>query len=151
MVVDVRKMPRSRTSPHFNQDAFPELLAPYHIGYAHIAALGGLRGKDQSVPSDVNGYWRNESFHNYADYAMSADFRAGLDRLRELSRNQSCAVMCAETLWWRCHRRIIADYLLADGEDVFHLLGPDNVERATLTRVARQVGNGVITYPGGYL
>ena len=74
------------------------------------------------VAPDVNGFWENESFHNYADYAMSERFRAGLAHLRQLGETQRCAIMCAETVWWRCHRRIITDYLLAAGEQVFHIL-----------------------------
>src|SRR3569833_3674940 len=117
MVVDVRKMPRSRTNPEYNDSLLPLSLAKSGIGYEHIAALGGLRGRDRTIPPSVNAFWRNQSFHNYADYAMGSDFWAGFEHLRELGRNQSCAVMCAETLWWRCHRRIIADYLLAAGEE----------------------------------
>ena len=146
-VVDVRTMPRSRTNPQYNKDALPQSLAPFHIGYEHIAALGGLRGKDRKVSASVNAYWQNKSFHNYADYAMGDDFRAGLSRLHELGRNQRCAIMCSETLWWRCHRRIIADYLLAAGEEVFHLISPKNIEPARMTSSARPAVAGVLTYP----
>ena len=83
----------------------------------------------------------------YADYAMSDKFRAGLARLRELNRNQPCAIMCAEALWWRCHRRIIADYLLAGGERVFHIIGPGNLEPAHMTDVAQLDVSGALTYP----
>ena len=133
MVVDVRTVPRSRTNPHYNRDALPNSLAAFGIGYEHIAALGGLRGKKRDVPPDVNGFWENESFHNYADYAMGEDFRAGLARLRELGAKQRCAIMCAEAVWWRCHRRIISDYLLAEGETVVHLMGPGHIAPARLT------------------
>ena len=98
-------------------------------------------------PVDVNAYWQNASFHNYADYAMSAGFRAGLAQLRELGRDRGCAIMCAETLWWRCHRRIIADYLLAAGEAVFHVLGPGHVEAASMNEAARPQASGSLIYP----
>jgi len=147
VVVDVRTVPRSRTNPQYNADTLPQSLAPFHIGYEHIAALGGLRGKDRDVPPDVNAFWQNESFHNYADFAMSGDFRAGLARLCELGRSQPCAIMCAEALWWRCHRRIIADYLLDAGAKVFHLMGLGDAEVALMTPAARSAGSGTLTYP----
>jgi uncharacterized protein (DUF488 family) len=147
LLVDVRTVPRSRTNPQYNQDALPESLASFHIGYEHLAALGGLRSKDRNVSPSVNAFWHNESFHNYADYAMRDKFRGGLARLRELGRDQRCAVMCAEALWWRCHRRIITDYLLANGERVFHIIGPGNIEPAHMTDVARLDASGALTYP----
>lgn len=146
-VVDVRTVPRSRTNPQYNRDVLPQSLASFQIGYEHIAALGGLRGKDRNVPPDVNAFWRNESFHNYADYAMGDDFRDGLARLRELGRGRRCVIMCAEALWWRCHRRIITDHLLAAGEEVVHLVGPGKVERARMTAAAHQDASGNLTYP----
>jgi len=146
LVVDVRTMPRSRTHPQFNRDTLPHGLAPLGVGYEHIAALGGLRRKSREVSPEVNAFWRNESFHNYADYAMGEEFRAGFVRLRELGRERRCAVMCAEAVWWRCHRRIIADYLLAAGEAVFHIVG-DKIERARLTDAARVTEAGAIAYP----
>ena len=99
------------------------MLSESRIDYAHIAALGGLRGRKRDVPADVNAFWQNQRFHNYADYAMSEDFHSGLIRLRKLGYAKQCAIMCAEAVWWRCHRRIIADYLIAAGETVFYILG----------------------------
>ena len=89
------------------------------MAYQHIAELGGLRGRQRYAPSAANAFWQNKSFHNYADYAESEPFQRGLGRLRALARGRACAIMCAESVWWRCHRRIIADYLLAAGERVF--------------------------------
>jgi uncharacterized protein (DUF488 family) len=148
LLVDVRTVPRSRTNPQFNKDALPGALALASIDYAHIAALGGLRGRKTGVPPDVNALWTNQSFHNYADYAMSEEFRAGLVQLRRLGRERRCAVMCAETLWWRCHRRIIADYLVSHGETVFHILGMNDVARARLTPGATRGAEGTLVYPG---
>jgi uncharacterized protein (DUF488 family) len=149
LLVDVRTVPRSRTNPQYNRDVLPEQLAPFGIGYEHLAALGGLRGRARAVPHQVNAFWENASFHNYADYAMSAPFRDGLSQLRALSRERRCAIMCAETVWWRCHRRIISDYLLAAGEAVFHILGPGHVEPAVMTEAARVEGEGTLVYPAG--
>ena len=84
LVVDVRTIPRSRTNPQYNLEEFAKALAEFQINYEHIAALGGLRGRKWDVPTDVNAFWENRSFHNYADYAMSKEFRSGLARLREL-------------------------------------------------------------------
>lgn len=147
LVVDVRTVPRSRTNPQYNSDVLPAALLKNHIGYEHIAALGGLRARQRQVPADVNGFWENESFHNYADYAMGEQFREGLARLRELGRTPRCAIMCAEAVWWRCHRRIIADYLLAAGETVLHIMGPANIVPARLTDGAKLGSAGVLTYP----
>ena len=148
LIADVRTVPRSRANRQFNKEALPDALAVAPIGYEHIAALGGLRGRKVGVPPAVNAFWTNQSFHNYADYAMSEEFRAGLVQLRELGRKRRCAVMCAETLWWRCHRRIIADYLVSEGETVFHILGMNDVARAHLTPAAKRGPDGTLVYPG---
>jgi uncharacterized protein (DUF488 family) len=147
LVVDVRTVPRSRTNPHYNRDALPDSLAPLGIGYEHIAPLGGLRGKEREVPPELNGFWENKSFHNYADYALGEDFQQGLARLRELGAARRCAIMCAEAVWWRCHRRIISDYLLAAGETVLHILGPGHIEPARLTEAAQKDASGHLVYP----
>jgi uncharacterized protein (DUF488 family) len=147
LVVDVRTVPRSRTNPQYNRDALPQSLEPFEIGYEHIASLGGLRGRAREVPLKLNAFWDNDSFHNYADYALSDDFRDGLSHLRELGHARRCVIMCAETVWWRCHRRIITDYLLAAGESVFHILGPSHVEEAHMTDAVRLQADGCLVYP----
>jgi uncharacterized protein (DUF488 family) len=147
LVVDVRTVPRSRTNPQYGSEILAESLAAFQIAYEHIASLGGLRGRERDVPPAVNGFWDNQSFHNYADYAMSGDFRSGLVRLRELGHARRCAIMCAEAVWWRCHRRIIADYLIAAGETVLHILGPKHIERAQMTPAAELEPGGALTYP----
>jgi uncharacterized protein (DUF488 family) len=147
LVVDVRTVPRSRKNPQYNGDTLPTTLSAFQIAYEHIATLGGLRGRNRDVPADLNAFWENKSFHNYADYAMSEEFRFGLARLRELGHGTTCVTMCAEAVWWRCHRRIIADYLIAAGEMVLHILGPNHVERAHLTDGARLGAGGMLTYP----
>ena len=126
-VAVVRTVPRSRTNPRYNRDVLPDALAVAGIEYEHIPALGGLRGRQADVAPITNAFWQNESFRNYADYARGDAFRSGLSQLLERGQSHVCAVMCAEAVWWRCHRRIITDYLLASGETAFHILGPGNV------------------------
>ena len=123
LVVDVRTVPRSRTNPQYNREALPVSLSNFQIAYEHIAELGGLRPRAHDIAPSVNGFWENQSFHNYADYAMGAGFQSGFTRLRELGSVRRCAVMCAEAVWWRCHRRIIADYLLMPANRSFIFLG----------------------------
>ncbi len=142
-VADVRKIPRSRTNPQFNADTLPAALATEGIGYRHLPKLGGLRKQDGASP---NEFWKNASFRNYADYAMTAPFHEGLDELRTLAPAHTPALMCAETLWWRCHRRIIADYLIAAGDDVRHIIGPGHIEPARLTPAAHPCSDGNLTY-----
>jgi uncharacterized protein (DUF488 family) len=146
LVADVRTVPRSRKNPQYNRDALPTTLSAFDLDYIHIPELGGLRSHG-AVPPKVNGFWQNESFHNYADYAMSDEFRAGLRKLRRIGHVQRCAVMCAEAVWWRCHRRIIADYLIAAGETVIHILAKGRTEPAHLTESAVRAPNGALVYP----
>ncbi len=146
LVIDVRTVPRSRRNPQFNEDVLGSELADYQVGYERIAALGGLRGRSPDVPKAANAFWNNESFHNYADYALSDQFTAGLAELLAVSSTGRCAIMCAEAVWWRCHRRIIADYLLAKGRTVLHLMGSDRIEPAHLAPGATLVGTKVL-YP----
>ena len=147
LVVDVRTIPRSRTNPQYNCEKLPESLSGFQIAYEHVAELGGLRARAKDIAPDVNAFWQNQSFHNYADYAMSCSFRSGLARLRDLGRVRRCAVMCAEAVWWRCHRRIITDYLVVGGDQVFHILGPGKVAIASLTPRARPGPGDTVTYP----
>ena len=146
VVADVRSVPRSRTNPQYNCDALSQTLGQFAIGYEHIPPLGGLRARAQNVSPSLNAFWENQSFHNYADYALSQSFRCGLARLRALGDERRCAVMCAEAVWWRCHRRIIADYLLAAGESVFHILGADRIEPARMSDAANAREDGSLVY-----
>jgi uncharacterized protein (DUF488 family) len=147
LVADIRKMPRSRANPQFNEEALREALAGVQIAYEHMAALGGLRGRTRTVPQGLNGLWENGSFRNYADYALSEPFQAGLGRLLEAGDRRRCTVMCSEAVWWRCHRRIVADYLIARGRTVFHIMGEGRLEPARLTAGAVVQAGGTIVYP----
>ena len=146
LVVDIRSTPRSRTNPQFNLDALPEALSTWQIGHVRIAELGGRRTKSKVVAPEVNGFWTNQSFHNYADYALSSEFRLGFSRLIKLSGERRCAIMCSEAAWWRCHRRFVADYLLHKGREVFHLMGTVRVDVAKMNIAARTEGVSLV-YP----
>ena len=147
LIVDVRTVRRSRANPQYNGELLTAALAEREIGYEFIAELGGLRGRQRAVTPEINAFWDNESFHNYADYAMSREFAMGLARLRELGHARRSAIMCAEAVWWRCHRRIIADYLIAAGETVHHIVGPGRIEEARMTSAAERMSDGTLVYP----
>jgi uncharacterized protein (DUF488 family) len=147
LLVDVRSIPRSRMTPQFNGDTLPDSLATDGIGYRHLRALGGRRHHRKGAPPSLNMYWRVAAFRNYADYAETDEFRTGLKVLRTLAHDDRCAIMCAEAVWWRCHRRIITDYLLTDGMRVEHIMGLGQVIPSTLTLGARVVADGTLRYP----
>ena len=147
MVADVRSFPRSRKNPVFNIDSLPEALAHCQIEYRHFPDLGGLRNKSPDVDAAVNAFWRSRSFHNYADYALSGQFQSAFDELVELGQRRLIAIMCAEAVWWRCHRRIITDYLLLSGYEVIHLMGNKREERASPTPQAIWTEDAKVVYP----
>ena len=147
LLVDVRSIPRSGTNPQFNAEALPETLGGAGISYRHLPALGGLRHRKKGAAPSLNTFWQVAAFRNYADYAATEAFRAGLNELRALSRDNCCAIMCAEAVWWRCHRRIIADYLLTQGVPVKHIMGLNKIEPAKLTSGACVLPNGTLVYP----
>jgi uncharacterized protein (DUF488 family) len=147
LLVDVRTVPRSRFNPQFNTDVFPQTLGAAGIGYRHFPALGGLRHRPKGAPPSPNGLWQSEAFQAYADYALTSPFQTALAELRALAQEHRPAVMCAEAVWWRCHRRIVADYLLAAGEAVDHIMDHGKIELASLTPGAEPQSNGTILYP----
>ena len=146
LVVDVRSFPRSRTNPQFNSDTLPTALRQAGIGYVHLRALGGRRPR---AAHSVNTLWRNDAFRNYADYAMTTPFRAGLEELLALAAQQVCALMCSEAVWWRCHRRVITDYVLARDYPVAHIMGAGKIDAATLTPGASPQPDGTVLYATG--
>lgn len=145
LVVDVRRLPGSKRYPWFDAEPLEAALREAGIGYRRAAGLTGRRPKSKDVDPSVNAFWQNQSFHNYADHAQSEEFA---DALAELQADGDArpAIMCAEAVWWRCHRRLIADALLARGENVVHLMGPGKSDPAKLTPGA-QVNDGRVTYP----
>lgn len=147
LVVDVRRLPGSRRHPQFDEDALRASLAAVGIGLIRNAALTGRRPISHDVPFEINALWRNRSFHNYADHALSEEFREGLADLRQEGHRQTVAVMCSEAVWWRCHRRIIADHLLARGEQVIHLMAAGRSQSAELTPGASPDEVHGVVYP----
>jgi uncharacterized protein (DUF488 family) len=149
LLVDVRSFPMSRSNPVFNIDRLPGELSPLGIEYRHLRALGGRRPKQTGVDESINAMWRVQSFHNYADYALGGQFAEAFAELVELGRLRRVAVMCSEAVWWRCHRRIVVDYLLASGYAVDHLMGPGKTVLATMTLGAKMTVEGKVVYPAG--
>ncbi len=145
-IADVRRYPRSRTNPHFNVDRLPRSLGLVGVGYVHLAALGGRRSTTLAEGSP-NGYWQQPSFRAYADYALTPGFADGLASLRALGHTATTAIMCSEAVWWRCHRRIITDYLLLSEEAVLHLMAKDKAIPAEMTPGAQRRGTTLV-YPG---
>ena len=146
-LVDIRSIPRSRTNPQFNFDQLPDTLRSEGIGYAHLAGLGGRRSKSKDVPVEVNAGWESRPFHNYADYAETAPFRACLRELLEMASRETCAILCAEAVWWRCHRRIVTDHVLAHGVPVVHLFTTTKSEPASLTPFGVIGAHHRVSYP----
>lgn len=142
VLADVRRFPGSRRLPHFNQENLSKSLADAGIDYVHFAELGGRRRTRADSP---NTAWRNEAFRGYADFMMTPEFRMGIERLLDIARTKRTAVMCAEALWWQCHRSLIADYLKAAGHNVIHILTPAKAEPHPFTSAARLV-NGKLSY-----
>lgn len=147
LLADVRSFPRSRSNPGFNIDTLPGMLMPVQIAYAHFPDLGGRRPRQPDIADEINALWRVRSFHNYADYALGPQFGAALDRLLAMAETTTPCLMCAEAVWWRCHRRIIADHLLARGHQVKHLMAPGRCEPARMTPGAQPGAGGKVVYP----
>lgn len=122
-VVDVRKLTGSKKYPWFNDDALTQHLPDRGITYTKIEGLAGRRNVSKTIPFEVNANWQNRSFHNYADHALGEEFAVALEELRRRAADTPTAIMCSEAVWWRCHRRIIADHLLAHGVEVDHIMG----------------------------
>ncbi len=141
-VVDVRSHPGSRHCPQYGKVALGEALAEHQLGYHWLEALGGRRRTHADSP---NVAWRNASFRGYADYMQTAAFGKGLEVLIALSRKRRTAVMCAEAVWWRCHRSMIADALKARGARVLHIMGPHSATEHPWTAPAR-IADGHLTY-----
>jgi uncharacterized protein (DUF488 family) len=144
-VVDIRTVPKSRRHPHFRSDSLARSLPERGIAYTHVPRLGGFRRPRADSP---NAGWRNESFRGYADYAMTDEFAAGLAELRQLAEAERTAMMCSEALWWRCHRRLVADRLVAAGDTVLHIDADGGTSEHELSSIACISGDGQITYPG---
>jgi uncharacterized protein (DUF488 family) len=146
-LVDVRRLPGSRKYPHFNDDVLAAELPAHGISYRRAEGLTGRRNVSRTVPFEVNGNWRNRSFHNYADHALGEEFERTLQELVDAAQHTPTVLMCSEAVWWRCHRRLIADHLLAAGREVCHIMGPGQITPAKLTEGAVVGEDGKVRYP----
>lgn len=143
-LADVRTVPRSRRHPHFSREVLAEALPANGIAYHHFPELGGLR---RPRADSQNGGWQHPAFRGYADHMQSREFREALERLLDVAQKFFTAVMCAESKWWQCHRRLIADALLARGVEVRHIMSTREAPPHELTPFARVTGTDVV-YPG---
>jgi uncharacterized protein (DUF488 family) len=141
-LADVRHFPGSRRHPQFGKEALADSLARNGVEYHHFVELGGRR---RAQPDSPNTAWRHEAFRGYADYMVTPEFSAGIKRLLNLARKKRTAMMCAEAVWWRCHRGLISDFLKAGGHEVFHILGTKKIEPHPFTSAARIV-DGKLSY-----
>jgi uncharacterized protein (DUF488 family) len=145
-LADIRRFPGSRKWPHFNREALAAALAERGLEYYWLESLGGRRkAADDSIESPNAGL-RNASFRSYADYMATDEFRGGLVELLDIARRRRTAMMCAESLFWRCHRRLVSDYLLVLGVPVEHIFPSGEAQPHTLTREAK-FAEGRLTYP----
>jgi uncharacterized protein (DUF488 family) len=143
LIADVRLLPGSKRNPQFNRESLAESLSERGIGYEHFPELGGRR---KPKPDSRNTAWRNEAFRGYADHMETEGFREGVNRLVDLaSKVGPTALMCAEAVWWRCHRALISDFLKARGIEVTHILDAKKTEPHPFTAAARIV-NGDLSY-----
>lgn len=143
LVVDVRRIPRSRHNPQFNKETLPDSLKSEGINYIHMPEIGGLR---RPKPDSINTAWRNKSFRGYADYVQTKEFIENLLNLIALARESCVTVMCAEALPWRCHRSLLADTLVVRNVKVQHIISKDSCIDHKLSEWAHVEGTK-ITYP----
>jgi uncharacterized protein (DUF488 family) len=136
-LIDIRHFTRSRANPQFNASSLRRRLPSRGIEYVAMSALGGRRGRAKDVDPSRNAGWHNASFKNYADYAESDAFQVALDSLLKRAARETCAIMCAEAVWWRCHRRIVADYAITRRVPVAHIFTASKAVRATRTPFVR--------------
>ena len=143
LVADVRLLPGSRRYPQFNKEELAKSLRQNGIGYEHFPELGGRR---KARKASHNTAWRNESFRGYADHMETTEFASGITRLQEMAdSHHPTAIMCAEAVWWKCHRSLIADYLKAHGVAVIHIIDAGKIEPHPFTSAARVV-HGQLDY-----
>lgn len=143
-LADVRTVPRSRRHPHFGKEALAGHLGARDVRYRHFPALGGLR---KPLPNSINTGWRHPSFRGYADHMQTEEFRRGIEDLLTFAQAARTAIMCAEAVWWQCHRQLLADALLVRGVPVRHILPGAEPKVHQLSQFARVDAEGV-TYPG---
>ncbi|WP_313115226.1 DUF488 domain-containing protein [Aequorivita sediminis] len=141
-LVDVRHYPGSRKFPQFNKDSLEKSLPENNIEYTHLIDLGGRR---KPIPNSENDAWRLDSFKGYADYMATEDFKHALNTLKDMAAEQQTAIMCAEAVWWSCHRSLISDILKVDGWEVLHIMSENKATEHPYTAPARIV-DGKLNY-----
>jgi uncharacterized protein (DUF488 family) len=146
-LVDIRRFPGSRMHPHFSRDNLAAALPKAGVEYHWLEALGGRRHKKAGGAPSANLGLQNQGFRNYADYMLTDEFREGVEKLLEAARHKRKAIMCAEGLFWRCHRRLVSDFLVANGVAVQHILPSGELRPHRLTAGA-MIEDGRVTYPG---
>ncbi|GHD69368.1 hypothetical protein GCM10007164_12470 [Luteimonas padinae] len=142
-IADVRRFPGSRRHPWFASEEMAVALPAAGFGYRWLPQLGGRR---RPQPDSPNGAWRNAAFQGYADHMASAEFAEGLAKALELAAMQRTALMCAEAVWWRCHRRLIADLLVHRGMEVLHVIDDQPAQPHAMNEAARPAGD-LLVYP----
>ena len=143
-LVDVRTVPQSRRNPQFGQDQLQTALTRAGIAYTHLKSLGGLRHPSSD---SINLGWQNLSFRGYADYMATPEFQQGLQDLEERAAKKTVSIMCAEALWWRCHRSLIADALTVQGWQVLHIQSRKTAKPHELSSFLKVTDGGKLTYP----
>ncbi len=143
-IADVRTVPKSLRNPQFHTGSLATTLPAAGIGYVHLERLGGWRKAEPDSPNDG---WHNKSFRGYADYTLTDGFAAGLAELETLAEDTPTAMMCSEALWWRCHRRLVADRIVHQGGEVLHIAGNGTTAPRELTRFAVVDPHGRLVYP----
>lgn len=141
-LVDIRSFPGSRKFPQFNKDNLETSIPENNIDYTHLLKLGGRRKVN---PDSENTVWRNASFRGYADYMETAEFKEGLETLKEMAAQKRTAIMCSEAVWWRCHRSMVSDALKAQGWEVIHIMGVEKEQEHPYTQPAKIV-DGALSY-----
>lgn len=144
-LADIRRFPGSKRLPHFSRESLAAALPKAGLEYHWFEALGGRRSKEKNASSNNLGL-RNESFRNYADYMLTPQFQEAVEQLLEIGHRRRTAFMCAEGLFWQCHRRLVCDFLLTKGIKVEHIMPSGELRSHTLTEGAK-IDNGKLSYP----
>lgn len=142
-VIDIRSIPQSRYNPQFNQDFLRKKLKNIKIGYRHMKGLGGLR---RPKKNSINTGWKNASFRGYADYMQSPAFQKALQQLEKKAKEKRCALLCAEALFWKCHRSLVADALTARKWKVFHIISQTKAQQHHFTSFLKVMPKKILVY-----
>jgi uncharacterized protein (DUF488 family) len=143
-LADLRRFPGSRKHPHFHRDSLVAVLPKSGVEYHWLEALGGRRHQQRDESPNLG--LENQGFRNYADYMLTGEFRRGIDRLQEVAARRRTALMCAEAVYWRCHRRLVSDFLAAQGVTVWHIM-PSGELRPHMLTPGAVIEAGRLTYP----